>query len=212
MNLNLKFMTPQECFLGYPKCTKFTWGDFDPRSLDYTQTTPKLEPADAKLNSGKLEVILFVGCPASGKSTFYKCHLKSRGYIHINRDTLGTWQKCVAECNRALQVGKSVAVDNTNPDRESRLRYIECARNHNVPIRCFVFTTSIAHAKHNNKFRELTVKESSYKKVNDLVFNTYKSKFSEPEISEGFSQIVKVTINPSFESDKLATLYKQFLD
>ena len=105
-------------------------------------------------------------------------------------------------------------MDNTNPDRESRQRYIECARKCNVPIRCFVFTTGVAHAKHNNKFRELTVKESTYKKVNDLVFNTYNSKFTEPEISEGFSEIVKVTINPSFESDTLATLYlyRQFLD
>ena len=68
------------------------------------------------------------------------------------------------------------------------------------------------HAKHNNKFRELTVRDSSYKKVNDLAFNMYKSKFTEPEMTEGFSQIVKITVNPSFDSDKLATLYRQFLD
>ena len=81
-----------------------------------------------------------------------------------------------------------------------------------VPIRCFVFTTSIPHAKHNNKFRELSVKDSSYKKVNDLAFNMYKSKFTEPEMTEGFSQVVKITVNPSFDSDKLATSYRQFLD
>ena len=211
-NLNLKFMTPQECFLGYPNSTKFSWGDFDPRSLDYTQPTPKLEPPDAKIFSEKQEVIVFVGCPASGKSTFYNSHLKSRGYTHVNRDILGTWQKFVAECEKALKVGKSVTVDNTNPDTESRLRYVECARKNSVPIRCFVFTTSIPHAKHNNKFRELSVKDSSYKKVNDLAFNMYKSKFTEPEMTEGFSQIVKITVNPSFDSDKLATLYRQFLD
>lgn len=154
-----------------------------------------------------------MGCPASGKSTFFSKYMKSNGYVHVNRDTLGSWQKCVSECAKALSSGKSVVVDNTSPDKESRLRYIEVARKHKVAVRGFRFMTSIAHAKHNNRFRELTAKSSKhYVKVNDIVFNTYKSKFCEPEIAEGFSEIVKIHFTPSFDSDQHAQLYRSFLD
>lgn len=211
-NLSLPFLTPEEHFLGLPKCSKFTWGEFDPRAFDYSETEPKIEPNDAKLSSDSQEVVIFVGCPASGKSTFFAKYMKPNGYIHVNRDTLGSWQKCVSECAKALSAGKSVVIDNTSPDKASRLRYIEVARKHKVPVRCFQFMTNIAHAKHNNRFRELTVESSKYVKVNDLVFNTYKSKFSEPDLGEGFSEIVKVHFTPTFDNDHHRQLYKSFLD
>lgn len=138
--------------------------------------------------------------------------MKPKGYVHINRDTLGSWQKCVSECAKVLLAGKSVVIDNTSPDNESRLRYVEVARKHKVPVRCFRFMTSIAHAKHNNRFRELTLKSSKYVKVNDLAFNIYKSKFCEPEIIEGLSEVVKVHFTPIFDSSEGAKLYKTFLD
>ena len=135
--------------------------------------------------------------------------MQPKGYVHVNRDTLGSWQKCVAECKKALQAGRSVVIDNTSPDKESRWRYIECAQKCKVIVRCFQFTTSIAHAKHNNRFRELTVKDS---RVNDMVFNVYKSKFMEPELSEGIEEIVKIGFVPSFTDEKHVQLYRQFLD
>ncbi|KAF7239636.1 Bifunctional polynucleotide phosphatase/kinase [Varanus komodoensis] len=80
------------------------------------------DPPDACLTSSSPEVIVAVGFPAAGKSRFLKQHLASVGYAYANRDTLGSWQKCVALCQVSLQAGKSVAVDNTNPDPESRCR------------------------------------------------------------------------------------------
>lgn len=89
-----------------------------------------------------------VGFPGSGKSHFATSHLVPAGYSHVNRDTLGSWQKCVLNMESALAAGRSVVIDNTNPDRESRKRFLERA---NVPCRCFVMTTSLDHVKHNNK-------------------------------------------------------------
>ena len=69
----------------------------------------------------------------------------------MNRDKLGSWQKCVAVMESALTAGKSVVIDNTNPDVESRRRFIEIAHKCKVRCRCFVMTTSMIHARHNNK-------------------------------------------------------------
>ncbi|XP_015277223.1 PREDICTED: bifunctional polynucleotide phosphatase/kinase [Gekko japonicus] len=184
----------------------FSLPDFDPRALD-----PKAQlydPPDASLTSSSPELVLAVGFPAAGKSTFVKQHLVPAGYAYANRDTLGSWQKCVAVCQSALQAGKSAVVDNTNPDLESRRRYIDCAKALGVPCRCFLFTASLEQAKHNNRFREMTEKE--HVPVNSIVLNTYKSNYVEPSLEEGFAEIIKIHFVPQFTNPELESLYRQF--
>ncbi|XP_044300583.1 bifunctional polynucleotide phosphatase/kinase isoform X2 [Varanus komodoensis] len=205
LNVGLPFYTPEEYFLGWKKAP-FVLPTFDPRALN-----PKArlyDPPDACLTSSSPEVIVAVGFPAAGKSRFLKQHLASVGYAYANRDTLGSWQKCVALCQVSLQAGKSVAVDNTNPDPESRCRYIECAKEAGVPCRCFLFTASLEQAKHNNRFREMT--EKGHLPVNDIVFNSYKNKYVAPSLEEGFSEILKIHFVPQFTDSRLAALYQQF--
>ncbi|XP_074927376.1 bifunctional polynucleotide phosphatase/kinase [Chelonoidis abingdonii] len=146
--------------------------------------------------------------PPAGKSTFLKSQLVPAGYAYANRDTLGSWQKCVALVAAALRQGKSAAVDNTNPDPESRRRYIECAQDAGVPCRCFLFTATLEQAKHNNRFRDLTA--SGHVSVTDVVLNSYKSKFVEPSLSEGFAQILRVHFVPRFADARQEALYRQF--
>ncbi|XP_053116116.1 bifunctional polynucleotide phosphatase/kinase isoform X2 [Hemicordylus capensis] len=166
------------------------------------------DPPDACLTSSSPELVVAVGFPAAGKSTFLKQHLVSAGYACANRDTLGSWQKCVASAQAALQAGKSTAVDNTNPDLDSRRRYIECAKEAGVPCRCFLFTASLEQAKHNNRFREMT--EKGHVPVNDPVLHSYKSKYVEPSLEEGFSEILKIHFVPQFKDPQLESLYRQF--
>uniref|UniRef100_A0A671SBQ5 Bifunctional polynucleotide phosphatase/kinase-like n=1 Tax=Sinocyclocheilus anshuiensis TaxID=1608454 RepID=A0A671SBQ5_9TELE len=107
------------------------------------------DPPDASLTSTKQEVIVAVGFPGSGKSTFFQAHIIPKGYAYVNRDILGSWQQCVSACERALKEGRSVAVDNTNPDPESRKRFV--SQSAGVPCRCFNLTASLEQAKHNNR-------------------------------------------------------------
>lgn len=92
-----------------------------------------------------------VGSQGSGKSYFVSTYLKPLNYTIVNRDTLGSWQKCVSVMHAALDVGRSVVVDNTNPDRESRLRFIQVAKKY--AVRCIAIHMNISkeHAKHNIK-------------------------------------------------------------
>ncbi|CAH1269970.1 PNKP [Branchiostoma lanceolatum] len=207
LNIGLTFHTPEEYFLGYRKAT-FKLPEFDPRKLD--ADGPLYSPPTTSLTSSSPEVVVMVGCPASGKTFFVKQNLVSRGYVHVNRDVLGTWQKCVAACNRALAGGKSAVVDNTNPDAESRKRYVDCARQAKAQCRCFVMTASLDLCRHNNRFRDMTYTGAGHVKVADPVIFSYRKKFVEPQMSEGFDEIVKVNFVPKFEDKKLEAMYRQF--
>ncbi|KAG8198999.1 hypothetical protein JTE90_001798 [Oedothorax gibbosus] len=216
LNVGLKFFTPEEFFLGQ-KSANYKMPAFDPRHIKTSPLAVKFQPPPAEeLNSDSVassssEVIVFVGFPAAGKSHFASTYLIPKGYIHINRDNLGSWQKCVAECSKALSKKDRVVIDNTNPDVESRSRYIELSKKCGVPCRCFYFVCSLEQAKHNNMYRELLGPDEKHKGVTDMVLNAYKSKFKEPSLSEGFSTIVKVNFIPKFKNKHEEKLFKRFL-
>ncbi|XP_071958472.1 bifunctional polynucleotide phosphatase/kinase-like [Antedon mediterranea] len=208
LNIGLSFHTPEEYFLGYPKA-RFDMPDFDPKSFDTTM--PLFKQPDGKLVSKDMEVIVLVGSPASGKSTFVATHLSKHNYVHVNRDMLGSWQKCVAECSKALKSGKSVVIDNTNPDVESRKRYISCANSASVACRCFVFATTITHCFHNERFRQLTQTSSQHAPLTDMIFHSYKNKFVYPTVCEGFQEVLDVNFVANYSDNKQKYLYQQYL-
>ncbi|XP_076470105.1 uncharacterized protein LOC143300373 [Babylonia areolata] len=205
INAGLTFHTPEEFFLGH-KTAAFTLPDFDPRAI--SMDTPLLHGGE-RLTSDSQEVVVFVGLQASGKTSFAKNHLVPKGYIHINQDTLKTWQKCVSECSKALEAGKSVVIDNTNVEPESRARYIDCARKAGKPCRCFFFDFTVSQCRHNERFREITNKD--HKPINEQIFNSTKSKFKPPETREGFSKVVRVNFVPHFPDKLHEKVYRQFL-
>ncbi|EFX85136.1 hypothetical protein DAPPUDRAFT_46356 [Daphnia pulex] len=206
INVGLKFYTPEEFFLGH-RSVPHKQPDFEPRNVD--ASIPLLEPSDAPLFQKKQEVILLVGFPGSGKSHFAEQHALQSSYDVINRDSLGTWQKCAAAVEKCLDAGKSVLIDNTNPDKESRSRFVRLASTRGLPCRCFVMNTTMTHALHNNKFRELT--DAKHVPVSRMIFNVHKSKYQEPSLDEGFSQIVRVNFQPKFRSAEDESLYKMYL-
>ncbi|XP_067651415.1 bifunctional polynucleotide phosphatase/kinase-like [Haliotis asinina] len=206
LNIGLKFYTPEEYFREH-KAAPFKLPDFDPRKL--SSASEVVSPAGSSLCSSTQEVAVLTGLPASGKSFFVKTYLIPKGYVHVNRDTLGSWQKCVAHCTKALAEGKSVVIDNTNLDVESRARYLDCAKKSSVPCRCFVFTNNIQHIRHNERYREMT--DKTHQAINEMVLNSFKSKYKEPVKEEGFSEILKVNFVPKFETSASEELYRQFL-
>jgi len=100
-----------------------------------------------------------VGCPGSGKSYFAVNNLFCHDRMKIiNRDTLGSWQKCIAKTTKYLSSGSvSVVIDHTNPDVESRKRFIDIAKMFKIPCRVFLMKVSKEHGKHNNKVRVITI-------------------------------------------------------
>lgn len=157
------------------------------------------------LDDNKPEVIVMVGMPGSGKSFFANDVLAAKQYEIVNRDTLGTWQKCVDRVNDYLKAGKKVVVDNTNGTKVERARYAGAAKTQKVPCRCFVMSTSHQHVLHNIAFRQLT--DTKHSKINEMIINTYRKNYQEPESGEGFTEIVTVDLIPKFTSEKDRLLY-----
>ncbi|BFZ15733.1 hypothetical protein BsWGS_18772 [Bradybaena similaris] len=205
INVGITFKTPEEFFQGQKPTSLFKMPDFDPRKLS---SDAKLLCGDSKLTSDSKEVVLLVGFPASGKSHFATSLLAQKGYKIISRDNLGTWQACVKRAEQAL-VNSSVVIDNTNLTKEKRKRYVIIATEAGVPCRCFVFTTTVDHCRHNERFRQMTTK--SHEKINEMIFNKIKKTYEEPSMNEGFTEIVNVNFVPRFSSKEDEITYRKFL-
>jgi bifunctional polynucleotide phosphatase/kinase len=205
-NIGLPFVTPEQLFLGEKREAPFDWDGIDP------STIPKdleLCTGDKAITSKDQELILFVGFPASGKSTFAKRYLVPNGYVHINQDTLKTKQKCFKAVEEALAAGKSVVVDNTNPGPDIREEYIEIAKEKGVPVRCFWFQTPLELAKHLNMYREL-ITNGDHEHVSRIAYAVYKKNFKEPKTSEGFTEVKKINFVPHFENKEAEHQFYQF--
>jgi aryl-alcohol dehydrogenase-like predicted oxidoreductase/histidinol phosphatase-like enzyme len=101
-------------------------------------------------NSTKGEVVLVMGMPAAGKSSVAQ-EFVERGYHRLNRDsTGGTLSDLVRELDAGLRAANRYWVlDNTYATRKSRNEVIECAWQHDVPVRCIWLTTSTPDAQIN---------------------------------------------------------------
>lgn len=203
-NLGLTFKTPEEYFL------------LEEESKDYHLPSLEIIKKFGTIDEGvkhdyselfkddSQEVVILVGQPASGKSTFCKKYLLPKGYVHINRDTLKNKAKCQKLFKEALEEKKSVVVDNTNPDRATREEYIKIAKSFNVPVRCFHFNVERSLSHHLNMLREAY---QDVRRIPDVGFNTFYSRFNEPSKAEGFDSVVVLEFKPDFENEKHKELF-----
>ncbi|KAH9946406.1 PNK3P-domain-containing protein [Epithele typhae] len=207
LNLRLPFYTPEEYFLGL-QGAPYTLPGFNVSSLPAEE--PLLEPSDPPLVPALStpELVLLVGYPALGKSSFVRNHFDPAGYVHVNQDSLKTRDKCVKAAGEALQNKQSVVVDNTNRNVATRKYYLDLAKKHKVPTRCLIFTGSMELAWHNNLYRafNLPPEQAASEPKRELLpfnaFTSFRAAYEEPTTDEGFTEVRRV--NWVFEGDKEA--------
>ncbi|PCH38769.1 PNK3P-domain-containing protein [Wolfiporia cocos MD-104 SS10] len=206
LNVGIPFYTPEEYFLELPPAP-YTLTGFHVSSLptDLPRVTPTSTPIVPLTPNGP-EIVLFVGYPSLGKSSFYREHFEPAGYVHINQDTLRTRDKCVKAAQEAVQEGKSCVVDNTNRNAETRKHYVDLAKRLRLPIRCFMFNGSMELAWHNNLYRAFNLppsraaKEPKRELLPYSAFTSFRAQFEEPTLEGGYAEIKKV--NWVFEGDE----------
>ncbi|CAK8569770.1 unnamed protein product [Lathyrus sativus] len=81
---------------------------------------------------GKPVLVILVGAPGSGKSTFCEDVMRSssRSWVRVCQDTIGNGKagnkaQCLSSAARALKDGKSVFIDRCNLNREQRSDFVK---------------------------------------------------------------------------------------
>ncbi|WP_241331316.1 AAA family ATPase [Chryseobacterium arthrosphaerae] len=132
-----------------------------------------------------MEMIIFTGIPASGKSSLYK-ELFFNSHIRISMDLLNTRNKEGKLLQYCFDTQSKMVIDNTNVSRENRRRYIQLAIQNKYSIVGYFFESDIRDCLERNKNRKDSINETGIKaKYKELEL---------PSLEEGFDQIVKVKI------------------
>ena len=95
--------------------------------------------------------ILFAGLQASGKTSFWQQYFPD--LAHVNLDTLHTRNKERILLDECFASGVSFVVDNTNPTRKDRERYISRAKENGYRVIGYYFQSSISACKERNSRR-----------------------------------------------------------
>lgn len=139
------------------------------------------------------ELVINVGYPASGKTTYsnqYKTIVAPRKhtYVVLHGDDLKTEAKIKKGMKDALLTQNSVVIDATNSNKKKRQVFIELARKlvPNIHIKIVWFTTDISKCMERNTLRETTVPK--------IAFYMYRKHFEEPTQDEigNYGTIIKV--------------------
>ena len=135
-------------------------------------------------------LVLMMGVQGSGKSTFY-AHYLAEDFVRINLDTLKTRNRERLLIEECLADGKSYAVDNTNPTRADRERYIPAARERGYRVVGYLMQTGLENCLDRNRGRE------GKARVPDVAIYATARKLELPSFEEGFDELYLVENNGS---------------
>lgn len=127
-------------------------------------------------------VVILMGLQGSGKSTFYRMHF-SEDFVRVNLDTLKTRYQEKLLVEECLNLQKSFAVDNTNPTRADRERYISVAKEHGYRIVGYFMESKIKDCMQRNAQREGAAR------VPEKAIAATSNKLEIPSYDEGFDEL-----------------------
>ena len=187
-NAGLPFLTPEELFPSV--YTLVTDPSTNQATAPYSQaslvtTAPYFSTYFPQGLPTNRAMLIFVGMPGSGKSTFYQRYLQPLGWVHVNRDTQKTKPRMLKLATSAITQGTGlVAIDNTNPTLEDRAEWLTLAQRYGLTVWCLYF---VRDGVTQNKLRS---KEQG--RVPDIAYHSYYKRLVEPTMGEGFGNLVEV--------------------
>ena len=134
-----------------------------------------------------MEGIIFIGIQASGKSSFYKENFFN-SHVRISLDLLNTRNKENQLLEKCLELQQSVVIDNTNPTKLDRKKYIDKLKSKKYKIIGYYFQSKIVESIKRNEDRE------EKNRIPEIGIRSTYSKLELPKKLEGFDELYYVEI------------------
>lgn len=131
------------------------------------------------------EIIIMIGYPGSGKTTFIEKNFSNLPYIVLHGDIYkseGALKKILKA--KIMNENKSIILDATHSNKKKRKVFIEIAQQKKLLIRFIHINTSLEESIIRNKNRE--------KQVPNVALYVYRKYFEPPELSEGINEIIVI--------------------
>ena len=203
-NIGIEFKTPEIFFDDSLEILPEI--NFNPRSLDKDLSLFKniTTNCEDKLKSSSTEIIVLIGSPGTGKSTFYNNYLKPNGYIEFDKHSIISKKNYSMLFEEEVKKGNSLVVYCSNPSVDAKLNYINLAKRLGVEIRTFVFNFKKELVFHLNDMRLFNIHRNHYSEyVDDKKIDNWFEKFVQPTIFDGFKEILDVNFIPGpFENSE----------
>ena len=127
-------------------------------------------------------IIIMIGLQGSGKSEYCRRYL-SEGFVRVNLDTLHTRVNEWALLERCFSEGADIVVDNTNPTRADRERYIAPAKAHGYRVIGIFMESKLRDCIARNERRE------GKAKVPTKAIAATSNRLELPSRAEGFDEL-----------------------
>lgn len=135
-----------------------------------------------------MELILFMGLQATGKSSFYR-ERYFRSHVRLNLDMLKTRHRFELLFAACLEAKAKVVIDNTNLTAAERAPYIERAKQAGFRVEGFFFESRVADAQRRNLLR------AEDERVPELAIPGSSKRLEHPRMDEGFEKLSFVRID-----------------
>jgi len=155
-----------------------------------------MEESDIARGVPEVELVIFVGLQASGKTSFFRERFAAT-HEHVSKDLFrnnkNRNRRQAQLIEAALGAGSSVVVDNTNPTVEDRQPLIELGRKFGARIVGYYFESTVRECIGRNRRR--TGKDQ----VPDVAIFATAKRLEPPSYSEGFDELFRVRLIDDFE-------------
>ena len=132
-----------------------------------------------------METVIFCGIQATGKTTFFKERF-FKTHIRISLDQLNTRNKEQKFIDTCLLTQQPFVIDNTNPTKEEREKYISIAKANKFKVIGYYFQSKLIEALARNSQR------IGKEKIPDIGVKGTFNKLVLPSIEEGFDELYYV--------------------
>lgn len=145
-------------------------------------------------------MVIFMGLQGSGKTYYYNWHFAGK-YEHVNLDELHTRNKEMLYLQQLIADQKDFVVDNTNPQKADRARYIQMGKAAGYHIVGYFFESKLQDCIRRNDQR------SGKAKLPAKAIAATSNKLQMPSRDEGFDELYFVE-----RSGEIAMLKRDWRD